>query len=757
MMKYFKYFVIFLLIALFFAFVFRSQIEKLFFKPQETISQKLEQGKVDNNFEVVLENLEIPWSIVFLNENEVLITERPGRVKIFDLKDKKLIKEFEIKEVKHIGEGGLLGAALHPNFKENNFIYFYYTTEKNGKLINRVERYTLKNYLLEKDKVILDDIPANRFHNGGRIKFGPDGYLYITTGDAGNSENSQNINSLAGKILRIKDDGSIPEDNPFKNAVYAYGIRNSQGIAWDDEGNLWSIDHGRSGIQTGLDEINLIEKGKNYGWPVIQGDERKEGMESPVIHSGPDITWAPADLIYFQNSLFFTGLRGEGLYQYDLVNKRLKVYFFQKFGRLRAITIGPDGYFYISTSNRDGRGYPKEGDDKIIKIKPEIFFPIESKEIKILLIGDIMMNRNVENKILKNNSNFVFPFEKILDYLKSFDYVVANLEGPITDKGQKVGSKYSFKMKPEVVEALIESNINILNLANNHIFDYGRTGLEETLKNLEKNNIEYFGNSYDPLIIEINNTKIGFLGFSDFLKHLDAEKNNNGIAVINENFENSVKKAKEKVDILIVSFHWGDEYKKFANQRQQKFARLAIDSGVDLVVGHHPHVIQNIEKYKNKYIFYSLGNFIFDQNFSEDTMIGGGVEVYIKNKKIDRISFRKFYLNNDFQIEKISDLLLPYQINNKIYLLKIADEPLEWERGLMFVRKPIDFDGMIFIFPDKQIRSFWNKNTLVDLDIYWLDDDKIIGKDFLPSIEKTKGIYTITSPVPVNKVIEIIK
>jgi len=364
-----KFLIVFLIVIS--LFLIANYLEKAYFKPQKNIKEKIDQGiNVENSYEIVFENLKIPWSIVFLDDDKILVTERPGSIKIFSLSSKSLVREFQIKEVKHVGEGGLLGAAIHP---KDNFIYFYYTTEKNGSLINRVERYRLVSYELIKDRIIVDDIPAGNFHNGGRIKFGPDGYLYITTGDAGNSENSQNINSLAGKILRVKDDGHIPEDNPFGNLVYAYGIRNSQGIDWDSDGNLWSIDHGRSGIQTGLDEINLIEKGKNYGWPIIEGDETREGMEKPIIHSGPDITWAPADLVYYNGSLFFTGLRGQGLYQYNIKNKTIKVHFFEKFGRLRALTLGPDGYFYFSTSNLDGRGYPKDGDDKIIRVNLSLF------------------------------------------------------------------------------------------------------------------------------------------------------------------------------------------------------------------------------------------------------------------------------------------------------------------------------------------------------------------------------------------------
>ncbi len=450
----------------------------------------------------------------------------------------------------------------------------------------------------------------------------------------------------------------------------------------------------------------------------------------------------------------------------------------------------------------------------------------KERDIKILFIGDIMMDRNVEKKLKILNKNYYTLFEKINNYLKSFDYVVANIEGPVATSGIKVGSKYSFRMKPEVLQALKDANINILNIANNHIFDYGRRAFSDTLKNIKASGLYYYGDSYQPLIIEKDGIRIGFLGFSDFLKHLKADENKIGIAVIDKNLEEHIKKAKEKVDILFVTFHWGDEYKKEANERQKRLARLAIDSGADLVIGHHPHIIQNIEKYKSKYIFYSLGNFIFDQDFSKETMIGGGVEVYLKVKQkphgsntdlnglntnrnkpnidqtliytgrnieskqsvlspnqsvyIEKIYFRKFYLNKNYQIEKISEPLVLYEIEGKVYLLREAKNREEWERGLMFVKKPfrtqivsdltqteqnkthdkqnyVDYDGMIFIFPDKQIRSFWNKNTFVDLDVYWLDDDKIIGKETLESINKTKNIKIITSPIPVNKVVEIIK
>lgn len=387
----------------------------------------------------------------------------------------------------------------------------------------------------------------------------------------------------------------------------------------------------------------------------------------------------------------------------------------------------------------------------------------QNKIVKLLFVGDVMLDRNVENKILENNKNFIYPFINIYDYLNSFDFVVANLEGPVSSGGTKVGSIYSFRMNPSIIESLKKTNIKVLNLANNHIFDYGKIALEDTLNLLKENDLYYYGigdenSAYEPLILEKDGIKIGFLGFSDFLKHLKPEENKIGIAIIDEKIADYIKKAKEKVDILIVTFHWGEEYQKVHNQRQEEIAKKVISAGANLVIGHHPHVIQDIGVFNDKFIFYSLGNFIFDQDFSKETMEGGLVEIEIDvlTKKIKNVYFRKSYLNENFQVEMLSEPLLIYNLNGKVLLLKIADELKEWEQGLMFVKNAINFDGMVFLFPDKQIRYFWNKNTFVDLEVYWLDDDKIIGRDFLPSIEKTKEIKTIQSPVPVNKVIEVI-
>lgn len=377
-------------------FLNRDRIFKSFYKPTQTsleegvkvnpvrnqvsngvnVGNDIEFKKVSEEpasvFEIVVDNLQIPWEIVFLPDGDLLVTERPGTLKRIGKEG----RVYVIESVEHVGEGGLLGMALHPRFSENRWLYLYLTTKNESGLINRIERYRFEENRLSEKTIIIDNIPGATYHDGGRIAFGPDGYLYITTGDAGSSNLAQDINSLAGKILRLKDDGSIPPDNPFGNAVYSYGHRNSQGLAWDDKDQLWATEHGRSGILSGLDELNLIEKGKNYGWPIIQGDETRVGMESPIVQSGPNETWAPAGAAFWDGSVFFGGLRGESLYEAKILNDNkisLKIHFQQEFGRIRAVVLGPDSYLYITTSNTDGRGELKNNDDKIIRINPNVF------------------------------------------------------------------------------------------------------------------------------------------------------------------------------------------------------------------------------------------------------------------------------------------------------------------------------------------------------------------------------------------------
>jgi len=278
-----------------------------------------------------------------------------------------------ISDINAAGEGGLLGIAVHPDFTHNKFVYFYYSFGRGSSdMRNRVVRFVFDGKNLTDRKTIVDNIPGNSNHDGGRIKFGPDGYLYITTGDSEEPSLSQNKASLAGKILRVDFDGNIPSDNPFGTFIYSYGHRNPQGLAWDEKGRLWSTEHGRSGVLSGLDELNLIEKGQNYGWPTIIGDKRKDGMVTPVLSSGATTTWAPAGMAYLNGSLYFGGLRGQGLYQAVINgnNVTLKKYFDGELGRIRDVVLGPDNMLYVTTSNRDGRGIPKQNDDKIYIINP---------------------------------------------------------------------------------------------------------------------------------------------------------------------------------------------------------------------------------------------------------------------------------------------------------------------------------------------------------------------------------------------------
>lgn len=331
---------------------------------------------------VVAENLDTPWALVFLPadsadkaDGRMLITERNGRVRMVDTNGSLLENPIAtIKAVKEVGEGGLLGITLHPDFATNNYVYLYYTyASTNDNTLNRVVRMTFNNNTLTNEKIIVDRIPGASNHNGGRIKFGPDGFLYIGTGDAQNPSQAQSTSTLGGKILRVTDEGKPAPTNASGNSTYSYGHRNVQGLAWSSTGQLWATEHGRSGIQSGLDELNLIENGKNYGWPEIEGDETRMGMETPKQNSGGATTWAPSGAAFIGNRLFFSGLRGTALYEAIIEGTsvvEVREHLRGEYGRIREIVEGPDGMLYISTSNKDGRGIPKDGDDKIIRINP---------------------------------------------------------------------------------------------------------------------------------------------------------------------------------------------------------------------------------------------------------------------------------------------------------------------------------------------------------------------------------------------------
>lgn len=371
-MKYLNLLVIFLLGAII-IYLTSNKVNKDYnTKPPQSVNNKEDNTYNDKQTTVIATNLDTPWAIAFLPDNSLLVTERPGRLQHITDQDVKLVAN--VSGVKEIGEGGLLGITLHPKFTDNNYLYLYFTYSSNGDdTLNKVVRYKYQDGKLSDEKIIIDKIPGASNHNGGRIKFGPDGYLYITTGDAGVSSQAQNRNTLAGKILRVTDEGSNVSSNRFNNSVYTFGHRNPQGIAWDKKGNLWSTEHGRS-FPSGLDEINLITIGKNYGWPTIEGDEKREGMISPKLNSGTTTTWAPAGASFVNSSLFFGGLRGQALFEAVIENDqitKLNKYFVNEFGRIREVILGPDNMLYITTSNNDGRGTAKEDDDKIIKVNPE--------------------------------------------------------------------------------------------------------------------------------------------------------------------------------------------------------------------------------------------------------------------------------------------------------------------------------------------------------------------------------------------------
>lgn len=341
------------------------------FQPNPTQDTSKKIDKSASLFNIFSTGLEIPWSMVFLPDGRILVTERPGRVRLVNSNGDLITKPvLVLEDVKTTGESGLHGITLHPKFNQNKFVYLYYTYSIDGNnTLNKVVKFLYENGQLIKPQVIVENIPGANIHDGGRIGFGPDNFLYITTGDAAEPSLSQNTNSLAGKILRVTDEGKPAPANPFNNLIYSYGHRNPQGMAWDNQGNLYATEHG----QSATDELNLVEVGNNYGWPTIRAGQKQNGLVSPIIQSGQE-TWAPSGMAFYKGFLFFGGLRGQTLYQVKIVSKdkvELKTHFSKQFGRIRDVILGPDNMLYLTTSNRDGRGNPSPGDDKIIKVDPE--------------------------------------------------------------------------------------------------------------------------------------------------------------------------------------------------------------------------------------------------------------------------------------------------------------------------------------------------------------------------------------------------
>lgn len=378
-----------------------------------------EEFEYDIQVVTIAENLTIPWSIDFTPDGRIFFTERIGNVRIIE-NDQLLDEPALTVQVGVKREGGLLGIALDPNFEENHYVYLYYTYKTSflpnnflGEIFNKVVRYTESNNKLSNEEVLVDKIPGSITHDGGRIRFGPDGYLYITTGEIKMPELSQDLNSLGGKFLRINSDGTIPDDNPFENSpVYSYGHRNPQGFDWDKKtGKLISSEHGPSGeYGNGKDEINIVKAGKNYGWPLVAGDDSAPNYTSPLYHTGETETWAPSGASFYNSDkfpdwkgkFFVANLFGKHLRMLDIDLENEKITSNQSllensFGRLRDVVEGPDGNLYILTSNQDGRGIPASNDDRILKI-------ISVSRIDQLMIENILSPlKQIKQGVLVDN------------------------------------------------------------------------------------------------------------------------------------------------------------------------------------------------------------------------------------------------------------------------------------------------------------------------------------------------------------------
>ena len=327
--------------------------------------------------ETVLTGLEIPWSMNFAPDGRLFITERPGRVRIVTLGGSSELA-LTLDGVYAQGEAGLLGLALDPEFAQNRFVYLYYSATVSGGAVNRIVRYREVNSRLGERVVLLDNIPAAQIHDGGRLRFGPDGLLYASAGDAADGNLAQDVASLAGKILRLNRDGTTPRDNRFSSPVYTYGHRNPQGFDWHPtSGDLWESEHGNNGN----DEVNAIRLGLNFGWPRIEGAATLSGMEAPITFYNPSIAPSGASfyrgqrLPQFANDFFVATLRGTHLLRLTVDTSGRRVTAQERllegtYGRLRDVVSGPDGYLYFCTNNRDGRGTPMSGDDRVLRIVP---------------------------------------------------------------------------------------------------------------------------------------------------------------------------------------------------------------------------------------------------------------------------------------------------------------------------------------------------------------------------------------------------
>ena len=311
-------------------------------------------------------DLAVPWGVAFLPDGDAVVTERDtARVLLIHGPDHAVQEVATIDVAEPAGEGGLLGVAASPDFATDHLLFFYVTTADD----NRIVRATYEQGRLGPLRVVLDGIPKGPIHNGGRLQFGPDGYLYASTGETGQGDLAQDKDVLGGKILRITADGRPAPGNPFPGSpVWSYGHRNVEGLAFDDHDRLWASEFG----QNTFDELNLIERGANYGWPLVEGRGDRPGLVNPQMVWDPSVA-SPSGLAYLDGHLWMAALRGMRLWRIDVSGGRATHatdFFVGDYQRLRTVAVAPDGRLWVTTSNRDGRASPSAGDDRILLIDP---------------------------------------------------------------------------------------------------------------------------------------------------------------------------------------------------------------------------------------------------------------------------------------------------------------------------------------------------------------------------------------------------
>ncbi|MDO8620116.1 MAG: CapA family protein [bacterium] len=278
------------------------------------------------------------------------------------------------------------------------------------------------------------------------------------------------------------------------------------------------------------------------------------------------------------------------------------------------------------------------------------------QEVKLIFAGDIMLSRGI-GKIVERKQDYTFPFASTTELFHSADIVFANLENPVSTGGVRSGSIYSFRADPQTLGGLLFAGVGVVSIANNHIWDYGREAFRDTLANLSENGIiavgggENYEEAHTPKVVTVGKTRVAFLAYTNLISaYLGGASSTPAVSRFTDDIlKTDIAKARELADVVIVSFHWGEEYETKHNREQERVAKLTIDAGANLIVGHHPHVVQEVEEYNGGYIFYSLGNFVFDQNFSEDTGKGLLMEVTLTDGNITSVTRKEVVFGDDYQ------------------------------------------------------------------------------------------------------------